>query len=356
MISDYLVNDSTGKDALTQAILELIEKSRSNIKIANFFFQYKGVVDAMSRALNRGVAVFVLSNIKTNKYGKESTKEELQNDTTFFNLTELSYSGAHIGLLNDLHAKFLIADSKEAIVGSANFKEASLKNKSESGLRIIGEDIRALEYVFETLYCNADIKSFSSSSGRHAFITQTSVASINKAMLENSRMRFTIVASNSYRNADHHSNLPKDKEAGVISIYQSILKVVETAKEYIYIVNWHFKALGNLPELLDALKQANRRGVQIALVSSVSDAEDRNQKAVDKLIKIGCKHYGHKNNHAKFAVNEHSGLLFSANIDGESGLLAGFEVGCMLSQSERIEAVRHFQNLVGECEQIKDRQ
>ena len=161
MISDYLVNDSTGKDALTQAFLELIEKSRSNIKIANFFFQYKGVVDAIARALDRGVAVFVLSNIRAKKYNKKSTKDGLQNDTTFFNLTELSYSGAHIGLLNDLHAKFLIADSKEAIVGSANFKAASLKYKSESGLRIIGEDIRALEYVFESLYCNADKSVFS---------------------------------------------------------------------------------------------------------------------------------------------------------------------------------------------------
>lgn len=355
MRSNYLVNDSTGKDALTQAILELIEKSRSNIKIANFFFQYKEVIDAISRALDRGVAVFVLSNIKQNQNGEKSTKDGLQNDTTLFNLTELRYSGAHIGLLNDLHAKFLIADSKEAIVGSANFKEASLKYKSESGLRIIGEDIRALEYVFETLYCSAD-KSVFLSSGRHALITQTSVTSINKAMLENSRMRFTIVASNSYRNADYHSNLPKDKEAGVISIFQSILKVVETAEEYIYIVNWHFKALEDLPELFDALKQANRRGVQIALVSSVGEANALNQKAVDKLIKIGCKHYGHKNNHAKFAVNEHSGLLFSANIDGKSGLLTGFEVGCMLSQGERSEAVRHFLNLVGECEQIKDRQ
>jgi hypothetical protein len=67
---------------------------------------------------------------------------------------------------------------------------------------------------------------------------------------------------------------------------------------------------------------------------------------VSELVEIGCKVYADVYNHSKGVINEKTGLIFTANIDGNHGLTNGFEVGYILSENQRIEFLDFHKKLI----------
>src|SRR5690606_20468847 len=107
---------------LTNRIFELINNARESIKTGNFFFKDRRINDALLKAASRGVAIFVLSNLTGNEnrgYARSSTK--IETDPHIPNLHELHRNGVHVHLCDELHAKFLICDSKEGLIMSVNY-------------------------------------------------------------------------------------------------------------------------------------------------------------------------------------------------------------------------------------------
>jgi hypothetical protein len=45
-------------------------------------------------------------------------------------------------------------------------------------------------------------------------------------------------------------------------------------------------------------------------------------------------------------LSDKTGMLFTANIDGNNGLLEGFEVGCLLDEEQYRQAVKHIEELI----------
>ncbi len=69
-------------------------------------------------------------------------------------------------------------------------------------------------------------------------------------------------------------------------------------------------------------------------------------EGVSELQKIGCAIYADVYNHSKGVINETTGLIFTANIDGNHGLINGFEVGYILDENQRAEFLDFHKRLI----------
>ena len=105
----------------------------------------------------------------------------------------------------------------------------------------------------------------------------------------------------------------------------------------------------NLSEFRSEIKRAITRGVEVSLFFNRKGPVE-NLKAQDafvrRLINIGCHAYTDEYNHSKCIINEKEGMLFTANIDGNSGLKSGFEVGCIFDSEQLNAATEHVRSLI----------
>ena len=163
----YYINDGKRRE-LTESILEMIRTAKGYIKISSFVMEDQMVVDELrSVAYSGKVAVFVISN--RNKREDEeyiSTKDKkgivdaegIHAHRMF--LQKMYYSGVHVRLLDNLHAKFIITDGQKGVLMSANIASNSLNKNVETGITVEGDDLNSLELVFDTMYNYADIVQF----------------------------------------------------------------------------------------------------------------------------------------------------------------------------------------------------
>ena len=333
----FFANDSSSSE-LSIKINEVIQNAESYIKTGNFLFQDESIIQALIRALERGVAVFVLSNICEDDVEYNANMHKV-------NLKKLRKAGAHCRGLDDLHAKFIIGDGTDGIIMSANFSPNSVGQINiETGIKIEGEELKELEYTFDNLYVNADVQGLSDFSDRT--LTLRRYSSIDEDTFSADRLKSNLkltIASHS-KSSGPQSNL---RECKCRTLYSSILDIISRANLTLDIVTWHFKALDNLQEFVDAVKKAIARGVKIRLYSNLMGGASaglrESRYAIEILEKLGCQNYGDDNNHSKCVISESEGIIFTANIDGKHGLKSGFEVGCIL-EGETLEQMRDYVN------------
>jgi len=285
-----------------------------------------------------------LSNQKNNESEEYISTQEIDNtkvkpgiDLHQKFLNDLFYAGIHVRLLDDLHAKFIIADGTDGILMSANLSPNSLKKNIETGLILERNEVRNLEYIFDVMYNHADIVKFMST--LHKVTTVKSENPIDAKVFDNIDGKIKITVSSS-----KHTNLSSCK---IHSILDYIIGLIKSAKEYIYIVTWHFKSLNK--SFINEIQNAINRGVTVYLYSNTMTQVPsliKSKKAIDDLIKIGCKSYGDDKNHSKCILSENKGIIFTANVDFESGMTNGFEVGCILDEEERKSALKHVKTLI----------
>lgn len=341
----YLINwNKENKTEITNELCAIIGNTRKNIKIGNFMFEYQPIINALKDAIDRDVAVFILSNPFDDKNPKDDSGWTNDYKSHFSNLIQLRSLGAHVRYLNDLHAKFIICDDAIGIVTSANNNQTSLNHNSETGVTIQGKDVMQLTKVYNQLFLNADIIDISDSKKFRVRSRQRA----NKFDIPSldSNIRITL---NSARN----TNL-RDKK--INQLYDEIIKIINEAKKVCFIVTWHFNCVNkqggsknNLEKFLTSLREAKKRGVKITLYSNVYDTSSsqhtKNQPSLNYLSQIVDEIYGDDNNHSKCVITESKGIIFSANID-PIGLETGFEVGVVLSEEERRDAMGHICKLI----------
>ena len=311
-MDSYLINGNNSM-MLTHSIKELIKRSTKYIKACNFLFQDKEIIELLQQACDRGVAVFIISNIRLSEYSEDDEKKEESTNTTLPNLNALKEIGCHVHLLTELHAKFVICDGMQGILMSANRTLDELVD-----LNISDDTLSYEERMFLTKFKKLDKDNHLSSN-----------------------MRFTIASEHKDNNLYN---------CRIISIYNTIVGIINKAQKYVYIVTWHFKNLEQLPELKEAIEKAIKREVNVVIYSNYygkgSLSLNASRKAIDELKHMGCRNYGDDNNHSKCVISENDGILFTANIDGKSGMHNGFEAGCKLSREQISLAYQHINKLI----------
>ena len=137
------------------------------------------------------------------------------------------------------------------------------------------------------------------------------------------------------------------KACNVHTIYDYIIDIINRASESLYVVSWSYNALDELKDLQLALKNASKRGVSITFLYS-NEASDDSIMRTEGQLKTICHYLSEFNkpiiktfpsNHSKCVLSEKEGIMFTANIDGSRGLLRGFELGCILNDSQRLSAI-----------------
>ncbi len=352
MIDKYLLND-TVEHSLTDYIRVLITGTKRYIKISSFLMQDASISKMLMELASSGkAAVFLISNKRdqeSEEY-KESTilplpQNGIEKTVGFDNhgkfLKELYYSGVHVRLLDNLHAKFVISDGDKGVIMSANLAPNSLYRNIETGLVINGFDTKELEYVFDTMYNHADIVRFQGASRNDITVKVDNKLDPKSIACIGGNIRLTVASSTP-------TNLDLCK---VHSIYDAIIDIIKDAREYVYITSWHFRIekKDSLREFINSIHDARRRGVAIYLYSNINTQCPSLQDslmALKKLEKLGCISYGDDKNHSKCVLSESKGILFTANIDDKHGMTDGFEVGCMMNENQRKMAENHINNLI----------
>lgn len=325
---------------LTNRIFELIGNAKSYIKTANFFFQDSKLNDALLKAAERGVAIFVLSNLKGdeergNKIDQKiDQKIDSETNPHIPLLHNLYRNGIHVHLNNDLHAKFLISDGEAGLIMSANYTANSLYGNPENGVDIVGTELKDLEYLFDVLFMNQE-KVLSEDGNKYRYLSTSKAIESNifKDIGKNSNLVFT---AKSYKN-----NL---RNCSYTSIYTTIAEIINSAKQYMVMVSWSYKSVCDLPLIKEAVSNAIKRGIDIKILYSDKMSPKNlatTERELSLLVGNGkfqslCKKF--HENHGKCVLSEHQGVIFSANIDGKNGLLSGFEIGCILTEEQRDQA------------------
>ena len=92
--------------------------------------------------------------------------------------------------------------------------------------------------------------------------------------------------------------------------------------------------LEKIPELVEELRNANDRGITVRLFCRAMNHRKDHLDSCLKLKGIGIEIYGDYFNHSKGIYSGDEGILFTANIDGNHGLINGFEVGAIMNRNQ----------------------
>ena len=169
-MNSILINSNKEKQyELTKSFVRLIRSAKNFIKLGNFIFEHELIITEILKIIDSGVAVFILTNSDENN--KRTRQIEIGNsngtdnaieydarsyDKHLINIKLLADHGAHIRCLEELHAKFIVVDGIIGSIMSANITYNSLGKNNESGLYVDNEELKELEYVFDSLLMNAD--------------------------------------------------------------------------------------------------------------------------------------------------------------------------------------------------------
>ena len=322
----YLTQENN--TALKNEILKLIADTKEVIKICTFILTDKEIFKALlARAKENDIAIFVLTQLDPSKLQNTSiseliTEEELKENPVnehLFHIKMLYDHGAHVRAATTAHAKFIIADREKAMIMSANLTSPSLNFNTESGVYLDTNTVAELDRLFDVIFQHGTkYRQYHTASKSKTFVVQTA-ETISPQYLQiepSSKLLYTY---------EHHSR----------RLYYSILDIIQSAVEYIYLSSYSIVALHHLPEFVDEIKKARARNVDIYIFCRGMNYRSDHLKSCLELDGLGCRIYGDVYNHSKGIVNEKTGLIFTANIDGNHGLLNGFEVGYHLDETQR---------------------
>lgn len=327
--SDFLLTYKSEKGIL-RAINKLISEASKNIKICSFIIDNKQVFDLLMACLKeKRVAIFILTavnekDIRTDLLNEEEADQVMQNRHFEF-IGELVKNGAHVRASGNAHAKFVIRDNEEAIIMTANLTEPSLNNNHggkepnpESGLRFIHPDeIRSLDKLFDAIFLyGTEYRKFITLDNGNQLIDKKEVSiSVKDLETPTNSVVWT------YEKIGNH-------------LYHQIINAINKADKTIKISTYSIVGLHHLNELTSALQEfiSVRKGSVHIFCRAMNHRPDH-LLACDSLSKMGCKIYGDMFNHSKgILVDDEIGILFTANIDGNHGLINGFEVGSIIKK------------------------
>lgn len=182
-------NNNTDRN-LTRQVVSQINNAKVWIKACNLFFDDSDIREAFLRALDRGVAIFILTNLdgatgevytKRSKGKKWHVAQKTQNFMHSASLSKLYDAGAHISGLDGLHAKFILTDAGTGLITSLNFTPNSTKSISELGVCVKGKESEELEEIFDLIFLRPDQYRFASQ-GSH-FIYERPSETIDDSIL-----------------------------------------------------------------------------------------------------------------------------------------------------------------------------
>jgi phosphatidylserine/phosphatidylglycerophosphate/cardiolipin synthase-like enzyme len=330
-----------GNMLLKKEILKIIDEAKSVLKLCSFIITDKEIYNAIiEKAKNKQVAIFILTQLDEEKLRNDLslidfiTEEEIKENPSMKHISYirgLYENGIHVRASLSAHAKFIVADRKTGFITSANFTTPSLTFNTESGVYLDESSSKELDRLFDVMFIQGSTyKQFLGAKRKGKIEVVQSASIINKDLLPES----------------NQSNLRYTCENYSSNLLNEIIKIINESDKYIYISTYSIVGLKELPQLVDAIKNAIDRNVSVSVFCRGMNYRNDHLLCVSELKKIGCHIYADVYNHSKGVINEEKGLIFTANIDGNHGLTNGFEVGYVLNESQRLEFLNFHKKLI----------
>lgn len=330
-----------GNSSLKNEILRIINEATTVLKICSFIITDKEIFNAiLNKAKQNQIAIFVLTQLDKDKLKNDLslidfiTEEEIKENpaqTHIKYIRKLYDNGIHVRASLSAHSKFIVADRTNGFITSANFTTPSLTFNTESGVYLDENSSKELDKLFDVIFLQGTtFKEFLETGKKGKMLVVQTEATINSDLLpipSQSKLRYTC---ESYEN----------------NLLNEIIKVIDEASDYIYLSAYSVVGLNSLPNLIQSLKNAIGRNVPVSLFCRGMNYRNDHLSGVSELVEIGCKVYADVYNHSKGVINEKTGLIFTANIDGNHGLTNGFEVGYILNENQRIEFLDFHKKLI----------
>lgn len=317
--------------SLKYEILKLIQESKEVLKICSFIIADEEIFIAIrNKAQNSNTAIFILTQLDQKKLTDQSalfnylTEEEISQNSTQSHLRKIKKlyeNGVHIRASASVHAKFIIADRTRALITSANLTTLSLNLNTESGVYLNEKSATELDLLFDLIFKSGTYKQFIDSTKKNEVMIVQSFEEMNIERLPDPAA----------------SNLRYTYETDANNLYDEMVAIINEASHYLYLSTYSIVKLSSLTALMQALKDARSRGVEINIFCRGMNFRNDHLEGSHMLSALGCNLFGDISNHSKGIVSEKAGMLFTANIDGEHGLTNGMEVGYLLSENERVE-------------------
>lgn len=336
MEAQYYLN-TVSAEPLTDRIVELIRAAKTYIKTGNFFFREKTIRDELLSACRRGVIVFILSNLREDedRLAAGNRFSKVDNDPHLPSLMDLVEEGAHVRCISELHAKFLLIDGEQGMILSSNYTVNSLHGNPECGVDLEEKNAKYLEGVFDTIFTHADIRLMGRSSDGYTFKQFSNPVQPGVFDNEDSDVVMTLAA-----NWDKHGDIVETNflNCNIQDIYHEIANIIEDSEHFICLASYSFRSVSKLPLIRKAIVNAANRGISVNLIYNKD--QQTSAEETDKMIKDapGINALAIPKNHAKFLLTDKDGFVFTANIDGEAGLLSGFELGVYLNERQYEQA------------------
>lgn len=329
-----------GNTGLKEELLKLINQSTQVLKICSFIITDTEIYEAIrDRAENSDVTIFILTQLDESALVNESmaaliTEEELKEKTGAVHLRHIKQLydlGVHVRASVAAHAKFVICDRTKGFITSANLTSTSLTLNTESGVYLSREDSVELDKLFDVVFqTDTGFRQFVNTGRKNKMMVVQETTSINSTMLPDTSK----------------SNLRYTCGVDQTNLYREIIRIVSSADDYLYLSAYSIVGLEKLPELTNSIQQAVQRGVIVNVFCRGMNQRHDHRENSGKLAELGCHIFADHFNHSKGIINENTGLLFTANIDGDHGLINGFEVGCILDENKRAEFLDFHKSLI----------
>ncbi len=322
-----------GRKGLFNVLTDQISRAENYIKVCSFLIDNKQIFELLKKQLiEKQLPVFILTavderNIKSDILNEDECAE-FSFSRHFEFIGELVKAGAHVRASSSAHAKFLIKDGNEAVIMSANLTEPSLVSNQnskepndESGILIDDEsEIKTLERIFDSIFqYGTQFKKFIDLS-REIQLIDIKDIDIN----ENDFPEINTAVVWSYEEFHH-------------LLHNKLIQSISNGEKEIMLSTYSIVALHNLKELIDNIQtfiQKKKGSVKI-FCRARNDRPDL-VLACSQLSQIGVEIFGDMFNHSKgISVDNKTGMIFTANIDGYHGLKNGFEVGYSLNSSHK---------------------
>lgn len=350
METNYYLN-TYKTEPLTERILQLIRGAQTYIKTGNFFFRESKIKEEVINACRRGVVVFILSNLQEDERRKEADNDfsKKEYDPHISNLMDFVEAGAHVRCISELHAKFLITDGQQGMIMSSNYTVDSLGGNPECGADLEPDDVGYLEGVFDTIYEHADIHLEGRTRNKNKYILKFSDNPVDPDAFA-STSTDVLLTLGAKRQRDGGVDETNFADCRIRDIYHAIADIINEAQQYVYLASWSFKKLDKLPLIRDAITNAARRGVKVTLIFNKDTETSGDEIKMLRNKAPSIDYFDIPKIHAKFLLTEQEGIIFTANIDGNAGLLSGFELGVYLNETQYNQALEGLNTLNNELE------
>lgn len=301
-------------------IIKLIRNATKVIKLCSFIISDEEIANELfEKCKNTNVAVFLLTQLDDKKFDFDFLPEEMsdkQGREHISIISKLYGLGAHVRAATSAHAKFIVCDNRNALLMSANITSPSLNTNPETGITL-EKGYEEIDKLFDVLFQKGTEYIGFTKAGSKQLISSRSTK-ITKELLDlvdESSLRYTWGELNN-------------------SLYSSIVSLVKGAQSDIFISTYSVVELEKIPELVEELRNANDRGITVRLFCRAMNHRKDHLDSCLKLKGIGIEIYGDYFNHSKGIYSGDEGILFTANIDGNHGLINGFEVGAIMNRNQ----------------------